>query len=176
MSDESPLSWYSCGPTTYDDAHLGHGRCYVCTDIIRRVMTEVFGVDVFFVLGVTDIDDKIIARAAERQEEPLALARHYEQKFFEDLDALNVLRPNAITRVSEHIQECIDYTSQIVANGHGYVASDGVYFDTSSLKTYAESLGTAEAASEAAPLGRNDVKKNRRDFALWKLTDDMTFD
>ena len=93
-NDKHTLTWYSCGPTVYDDAHLGHARTYVCTDIIRRILHTTFNVNTNFVMGVTDVDDKIIKRSQEvpfQQKQPnvsngfLHLARRFENEFFDDL-------------------------------------------------------------------------------------------
>ena len=106
-NDKHTLTWYSCGPTVYDDAHLGHARTYVCTDIIRRILHTTFNVNTNFVMGVTDVDDKIIKRSQEvpfQQQQLnvsngfLDLARRFENEFFDDLDSLNVLRPTTVTR------------------------------------------------------------------------------
>lgn len=180
------LTWYSCGPTVYDSTHLGHARSYVNTDIIRRILTDFFGYKVHFVLGMTDIDDKIVARASELGESPANLARRYESEFMEDLAALNVLEPSVVTRVTEHIPEIINYIGEIMRNGHAYELEDGVYFDVASLgDRYAEKLGPslARQANAGAVDGQDHVedievgdtdevsnasKRDSRDFALWK--------
>lgn len=155
--------WYACGPTVYDSAHLGHARTYVCQDIIRRVLTNYFGQDVMFAMGVTDVDDKILRRAAEMyasfsfptpcqvvlplrlpltippkphkrsKEDPWALARRYEAEFWRDMRALNVLEPTAVVRVTEHIDAIIAYVQRIQKNGFAYETSSGVYFDVAAF-------------------------------------------
>jgi len=104
-SKEKELSWYMCGPTVYDAAHLGHARTYVCFDVIARILEDVFGYHLNVAMNITDIDDKIIQRAQERGEDWEALARQYEQEFFQDLNSLNVRSPTVVTRVSEYIDE-----------------------------------------------------------------------
>jgi cysteinyl-tRNA synthetase len=81
---------YTCGPTVYDAAHLGHARSFVSIDILQRVLTNYFGFTIESVMNVTDIDDKILARARERKEHPTALAEHWEQDFHNDMQVLNV--------------------------------------------------------------------------------------
>ena len=71
------LSWYACGPTVYDDAHMGHARTYVCHDILRRIVSHMWAVPTTFCMGLTDVDDKIIAKAAESNVDPAALAAHF---------------------------------------------------------------------------------------------------
>ena len=87
------LSWYSCGPTVYDKSHLGHARTYVSVDIIQRILKNIFGVDVLHVMGITDIDDKIINRAAQEQRDWRIVAQQYESDFCRNMNALNVSLP-----------------------------------------------------------------------------------
>jgi cysteinyl-tRNA synthetase len=103
--DNSILSWYSCGPTVYDHSHLGHARNYICIDIIQRILKNYFNLPLYHLMGVTDVDDKIIKKAKEEEIEPLELARFYEKKFFGDLISLNVKLPQTTLRVSEHISK-----------------------------------------------------------------------
>lgn len=192
LNDETVISWYSCGPTVYDAAHIGHARTYVCTDIIRRILTDIHHKEVNFAVGVTDIDDKIIDRAVLNGLTSWAqtelMVRALESDFFTDLDALNVRRPDAVLRVTEHIQEIIDYILKILDSGRAYVTPDGVYFSVPScgdsylqfqdLSVPPEVLETpveAENASEAQSIDANKHKlpplghkRDRRDFALWK--------
>lgn len=112
------LKWYSCGPTVYDSAHLGHARTYVCLDVIRRVLTDYFRFDITYALGITDVDDKIIARARERglREWPeiALMAREYEKQFMDDMAELGVRPPDAVTRVTDHLPDIIAYIERIV--------------------------------------------------------------
>lgn len=148
LRQDKPITWYSCGPTVYDVAHLGHARTYVATDIIRRILTDYFHEDVQFAMGLTDVDDKIIKKFNEKKNEILLkynnninlsnenflnLARFYENEFFKDLDDLNVKRPDVLLRVSEHIDEIVKYIEKLLQKGNAYVAADGIYFDLSSL-------------------------------------------
>jgi cysteinyl-tRNA synthetase len=178
-----PLTWYSCGPTVYDDTHLGHARSYVSTDILRRIMTGYFGYHVYYVLGMTDVDDKIIQRSNKLGVSSAVLAKKHEREFFEDLEALNCEAPNTVTRVTEHMPEIIEYIQRILDNGHGYVLDDGVYFDVNSLgDSYGKHLGTPDSRKKngGGEKGENiscssggggsdtNSKRDKRDFALWK--------
>lgn len=168
------FKWYSCGPTVYDDAHLGHARAYVSLDIIRRIVSSLSGVHVDYVLGVTDIDDKIVRRAAEKKTSPLSLARHYEERFFQDMNALNILPPTKILRVTEHIPELQQFISELIDLNAAYVSEEGnVYFSVKcSGDRYGQldpsrSLSELESKHSNASTAHPD-KLDQRDFALWK--------
>ncbi|KAM3935886.1 putative cysteine--tRNA ligase, mitochondrial [Leptodactylus fuscus] len=160
-------TWYSCGPTVYDHAHLGHACSYVRFDIIRRIMNQYFGIDVVMVMVITDIDDKIIKRANELNLSTVSLARTYEQEFKQDMTSLKVLPPTIYMRVTEHIPQIISFIEQIISNGHAYATSHGnVYFDVQSVgKRYGKFIGSfSDMETEPAI----SDKKSPRDFALWK--------
>lgn len=129
------LGWYTCGPTTYAPAHLGHARTYVCLDILRRVMTagipkppandenDAEGASApgpLFVLNITDVDDKILVAAGDTSD-PVQLARRYEGEFWRDWDALNCLRPHIVTRVTEHVDShIVPFVETLVQRGMAY--------------------------------------------------------
>ncbi|CAN8064943.1 unnamed protein product [Agarophyton chilense] len=176
------LTWYICGPTVYDSAHVGHASNYVRFDIVRRILADYFGYHVRVQMNITDIDDKIINRANQRSIPFHQLARHYEAEFMRDMDSLNVLRPHYITRVSEYVSETVAYIQQIIDNGFAYQNGGSVYFDTTAFvqagheygkleptsvgneALIAEGEGALTAADEAIKL----QKKAPGDFALWK--------
>jgi cysteinyl-tRNA synthetase len=156
-------AWYICGPTVYDSAHLGHGRTYVLLDILRRVAINLHKGSAshltpppLYVMNVTDVDDKIIQRSMEnasqqsttstvQEADPLSLARHFEAEFWQDMDRLNVLRPDIVCRVSEHVESTIvPYIEQILKGGMAYVIPEGddntqqngsVYFDVRAFES-----------------------------------------
>ncbi|KAG5898502.1 hypothetical protein JTB14_015506 [Gonioctena quinquepunctata] len=273
------VNWYSCGPTVYDASHMGHARSYITFDILRRVLSDYFGYDVFYVMNITDIDDKIIKRARQnylfeeysskerslesvlddskqaleslsskitnsldpdkkqmyqtalerltKSVEELELAvksgdssrveetkqkfigeskdqlgdwldqqygstvkdnaifsvlpRYWEEAFHTDMDALNVLRPNVLTRVSEYIPEIISYIEKIIENGLAYEANDSVYFDVATFDKkekhhYAKLVPEAYGDTNSLQEGEGDLttaeqrteKRSPNDFALWK--------
>jgi cysteinyl-tRNA synthetase len=171
INSKSNLNWYACGPTVYDVSHLGHARTYICTDVIRRILSNYFKVSVNFVLGMTDLDDKIINRAKSKDVDWNTLARQYENEFFADMISLNVLEPDAVLRVTEHIPEIIKYIEHIMVMGKAYHIQSGVYFDIKNCKSYKKL--SPDAGTDSVEEGNEgDVtssgKRDPRDFVLWK--------
>ncbi|SOV22876.1 cysteine--tRNA ligase, putative [Plasmodium sp. DRC-Itaito] len=174
------IKWYACGPTVYDAAHLGHARTYVSFDIIRRILVNYFKYDVFMVINITDIDDKIIKRSVEEKIGFTELARKWEYEFWEDMKSLNVLLPTAITRVSEYVDDIVKYIEKIIENKYAYVSEEGsVYFDIDEFKKsgkhfYARMEPLSVKDENKILEGEGDLgvisktKKNSYDFALWK--------
>ncbi|XP_036236277.1 probable cysteine--tRNA ligase, mitochondrial [Molothrus ater] len=167
LATEGVATWYSCGPTVYDHAHLGHACSYVRFDIIRRIMTRFFGIEVIMVMGITDVDDKIIKRANEMNISPVALARIYEEDFKQDMAALKVLPPTVYMRVTDNIPQIISFIKTIISSGQAYATSQGnVYFDVNSWgKRYGVLTAiNPDTQDEAA----DSDKRHGKDFALWK--------
>ncbi|NXX45602.1 SYCM protein, partial [Tricholaema leucomelas] len=167
LATEGVVTWYSCGPTVYDHAHLGHASSYVRFDIIRRIMMKFFGIEVIMVMGITDIDDKIIKRANEMNVSPVALARIYEEDFKQDMAALKVLPPTVYMRVTDNIPQIIAFIKTIIASGQAYATSQGnVYFD---LKSWGKRYGVLTALYPDTQDESVDAdKRHGKDFALWK--------
>lgn len=223
---EKQLTWYMCGPTVYNDSHLGHARTYLTFDIIRRILSDYFGQELFVVMNITDIDDKIIKRTIQehlyekfnslpdnikeltyekikqliklkklnsgdkkeimydylynnadlnninlKNEDFISFARKHEESFFKDMDALNIKRPNVVTRVTEYVPEIVQYIEKIIQNNYAYVLNGSVYFDTIAFK-----LDNPEYYNPfKINMSNNDFKnkkqfnkKHPHDFALWK--------
>ncbi|KAJ3640885.1 hypothetical protein Zmor_027419 [Zophobas morio] len=273
------VTWYSCGPTVYDASHMGHARSYITFDILRRVLADYFGYDVFFVMNITDIDDKIIKRARQnylfekyvaeertlevvlsdaklvldklsettqnaidpdkkqmyeklltnlstsieeletavksgdnakieqaktnyvyKSKDPLSdwldtkfgatvtdnkifasLPQHWEQEFHKDMEALNILKPHVLTRVSEYIPEIVAYIKRIITNGFGYEANGSVYFDVAAFdkqdkhyyaklvpEAYGDTNSLQEGEGDLTTIDQHNEKHSPNDFALWK--------
>ena len=190
-NEKKILTWYSCGPTVYDDAHLGHARTYVCSDIIRRILSNSFNIDTNFIMGMTDVDDKIINKSKEMMmlnnnnnstntTDFLQIARKYENEFFNDMDALNIIRPTSVTRVSEYIPDIIKYIETIIDNGYGYESTNGVYFSCEQLGEQYGALARSKldisTDQQVSESNNNNIKKDPRDFALWKKNNEDTND
>lgn len=277
--DESRVTWYSCGPTVYDASHMGHARSYITFDILRRILSDYFGYNIFYIMNITDIDDKIIKRARQNylyeeyvaenntlekvlddarsvidklgisakttadndkkqmlerlldklvksveglemtiksgdsskieasqkqflmdSKDPLSdwldsklgstvtdnaifstLPAYWEEEFHKDMDALHVLRPHVLTRVSEYVPEIVEYIERIISNGLGYESNGSVYFDVNAFdgkpchhyaKLVPEAYGDANSLQEGeGDLTSSDAAREKRspnDFALWK--------
>lgn len=164
LNDPHIATWYSCGPTVYDSAHIGHASCYVKLDIIQRILKSFFNIKLVTAMGITDIDDKIIRRGINTQTDFRTIAKQFEHEFWLDMASLNVEKPLIITRVSEHIQSIESFVKTLVDSGMAYTTKDGsVYFDTSKFPSY----GKLQKMAESDEL-RSENKRNAMDFALWK--------
>jgi cysteinyl-tRNA synthetase len=168
---EGQVSMYVCGVTPYDAPHLGHGRTAVTFDVIRRYLAW-RGFAVHFVTNVTDIEDKIIARAAEQGRTERDLARHFETVYWDQLDRLGVLRPDDLPRATEFIDEMHSLIAELIAAGRAYVIEgNGVYFQVDSLPDYGKLSHRTLAQLLESAGARVEVDEQKRspvDFALWK--------
>jgi cysteinyl-tRNA synthetase len=162
-------------------ALLAARSTYICFDVIRRIMTSFFGYDVHLCMNITDVDDKIIMRAAEAGVPFSTLAREHEASFLADMDALGVAPPDVLTRVSEYVPEVVDFIGGIIARGFAYASHGSVYFDTAAYRADArhvygklvpENVGNAAATAEGegALAGAGGDKRAPCDFALWKAS------
>jgi cysteinyl-tRNA synthetase len=160
---------YVCGPTVYSDAHVGHAMSSIVFDFIRRYL-EYKGYEVRHVMNFTDVDDKIIARAAALGEDPSVLANRYTETYKAQLDRLNVRRPTVFPRVSETIPEIILMVAELVETGHAYVTRGGdVYFRVRSDPDYGKlSRRSLEEAVSGTRVLSSEDKEDEGDFALWK--------
>lgn len=164
------VGMYVCGITIYDYCHIGHARTYVAFDVIARYIRHL-GYELTHVRNITDVDDKIIKRAAENNETCTSLTERMTAEMYADLDALNVDRPDIAPKVTTHMPEIIDIIERLIANKHAYVASNGdVMFDVLSYKDYGKlSLQNLDMLQAGSRVDVNDVKNNPMDFVLWKM-------
>mgnify|MGYP000430150893 CR=1 FL=1 len=164
------VGMYVCGITVYDLLHMGHGRTYVAFDVMHRYL-EHRGFDVNYVRNITDVDDKIIKRAAENNETCDELTARTIAMMHEDFDALNMLPADIEPRVTTHMPEIIDVIERLIAKEHAYVAKNGdVMFEVSTYKEYGR-LGRQdlEQLVAGARVDVDDAKRDPLDFVLWKL-------
>ena len=173
-SKQFGLSWYSCGPTVYSHSHLGHGRCYVTLDAIRNALQNWFKVPVSYWMNITDIDDKIIAGAAQQKMDHRELSARWEAAFLHKMDALNVRRPDRMLRVSQHLPEIIDYIEKIISNGYAYSVGGNVYFDVEKFQGDGHRYCKLQSSAYQVGGGLDPAnqyaadKRHQADFALWK--------
>ncbi|NUQ38648.1 MAG: cysteine--tRNA ligase [Caldilineales bacterium] len=160
---------YVCGPTVYDDAHIGHGMSTLVFDVIRRYL-EFKGYEVRHVMNFTDVDDKIIQRARALGRDAFAIADGYVEQYQRHMIELGVLPPTVLPRVSQTIAEIIDMVQTLIAQGYAYESEGDVYFRVRQDEDYGKlSRRTIEHAlsSDRARFG-DDLKEDAADFALWK--------
>ncbi|XP_057341342.1 probable cysteine--tRNA ligase, mitochondrial [Microplitis mediator] len=164
LKNDKIATWYMCGPTVYDSAHIGHACSYIRFDIIRRILDNFFNINVISVMGITDIDDKIIRRSqgSSQFSDWKHLAKFYEQEFYEQMKLLNIKPPYLYCRVSDYIPQIIQFISNIMSKNLAYLAKDGsVYFDLQKYKAHGKFGRQFEHES-------HPIKKSNLDFALWK--------
>lgn len=163
------VGMYVCGTTTYDFCHIGHARTYVAFDVIVRYMRRV-GYAVNYVRNITDVDDKIIKRAAENGESINALTERFIAAMHEDFARLNILPPDIEPKVTTHMQEIIDMIKDLVEKEFAYVTASGdVLFDVSKFDDYgALSQQNLEMLNAGARVEVGEEKDDPLDFVLWK--------
>lgn len=169
--DDKKIQMFVCGPTVYDFIHIGNARTFVFFDVVAKYLRSQ-GLNLDYIQNITDIDDKIIARAKESNRDPLEYAKEYYEKFKEDMGNLGVDSPKYIP-ATEHIQQVVKQVKTLIEKGNAYlIEDDGWYFDLSTFKDYGKLSGrTALMADDAVTrIDENEKKKNKGDFCLWKLS------
>lgn len=176
---KNKLSFYACGPTVYDFAHIGHIRAYVFNDTLRRAF-EYVGYDVRHVMNITDVghlsddadqgEDKMEKGARKYGKTVWDLAQYYTDFFFMSMDAVNILRPTIVCKATDHVIEMVAMVETLIKKGHAYETKEAVYFDVETYKEYGQLSG--QNANEKKQGTRNDVyvdpeKRHSADFALW---------
>jgi len=163
------VSMYVCGPTVYGPPHLGHGRFALVFDVLRRYLMW-SGDEVVYVSNITDVDDKIIDRAAAEHTTADVVAHHWEQMWWQAMDRIGVLRPTHDPHATAYIADMVALIGDLIDRGAAYVLDDGVYFDSSAVADYGllarQSLDSLRAG---ARVDVDDAKRSPTDFALWKL-------
>ncbi len=163
------IRMYLCGDTVYDYCHIGHARSKVAFDVVRRYLMH-RGYRVIFVRNITDIDDKIIRRAAELGEPIYVFTARFIAAMHEDYDRLNILRPDHEPRATQYVQGMIELAERLIAKGHAYLASNGdVMYAVASFEPYGKLSGKRLADLRAgARIEVEDAKRDPLDFVLWK--------
>ena len=175
---EGQVNMYVCGPTVYDHPHIGHAKSYVSFDVIVRYL-RYLGYKVRYIQNITDVghltdnadagEDKILKRALKERLEPMELVEIYTRSYFEDMDALDNLRPDISPRAAAHIPEQIELAEKLIEKGVAYASNGSVYFDVQKFSEYGKLSGRKQEELEAgARIEINPEKRHPSDFALWK--------
>jgi len=164
------INLFVCGPTVYDYSHLGHARTYIAFDMLVNYLKHL-GFDVFYLQNITNIDDKIIQRAKEKNINPKDLAQQFEKEYMADMKTLQIKSVKKYARATQHIKEIISQVERLLNKGFAYQTTDGIYFDVSKFANYGKlSKRTAEGAEDGTSrIDEGVEKKNKADFCLWKL-------
>ncbi len=175
---EGRVGMYFCGPTVYGDSHVGHAKAYITADIVNRYL-RFLGNEVTYVQNITDVghltddadegDDKLQVQSRKEKKHPMAIAEYYTRRYYEDMDALNIQRPDIAPRATGHIIEQIELIKELIAKGFAYESAGNVYFDVAKDKEYGKLSGRKVEDQEAS--GRVEERSDKRspqDFALWK--------
>ena len=175
--NEGKISMYSCGPTVYNYAHIGNLRAYLFMDNLRRVL-KYNGYKLNHVMNITDVghlvsdaddgEDKMMKASRRENKDPFEIAEFYMKAFLNDIDELNIERPETIARATDNINCMESYVKKIIENGYAYKTDDTIYFDTSKLDKYGVlSNRQIDEQKAGARVEFDSKKKNISDFALW---------
>lgn len=175
------VNMYVCGPTVYDYSHIGHAKTYIGFDVVVRYL-RYLGYDVLYVQNITDVghivgdaddgEDKILKKARQDSTTPMQIVEYYTRRYFENMDALGVVRPDISPRASGHIPEQIAMIETLIAKGHAYEVNGSVYFDVTSDPDYGKLSGRKlDEQEEGTRFEVHEDKRHAADFALWKKAD-----
>ncbi len=166
------INLFVCGPTVYDFSHIGHGRTYVIFDCFAKYLKHL-GFDVFYLQNITNVDDKIIAKAREKGVSPQDLAQAFEKEHLKDMKLLGITSVKKYARATDYIKEIISQVQRLLDKGFAYKLDDGIYFDINKFKGYGKLSGRTALAAEdsVSRIDYSKSKKNRGDFCVWKLNE-----
>ena len=169
--EDKRVQMFVCGPTVYDFIHLGNARTFTVFDVVARWLRH-RGYDVAYLQNITDIDDRIIVRSAERGEDALAYARTFDDAFRADMHALGNDAVSQFARASDHIPEVRAQVKRLIETGHVYQVEDGWYFDLATFPDYGKLSGrtVVEAEDAVSRIDDSSKKRNAGDFCVWKLS------
>lgn len=166
--EQNKVKMYVCGPTVYDNAHLGHARCYITWDVLYRYL-KFSGYEVTYCRNVTDVDDKILKKADEQNVEPSVVTDKYYKSFINSMNNLNILKPDIEPRATKTIGEMIAMIKTLEQEGFAYAVDGDVYFRVEKYKNYGQlSSQPIKDLLNGARVDTNDKKESPLDFALWK--------
>ena len=165
------VGMFVCGPTVYDQSHIGHIRTYVVFDVIAKYLRHK-GYKVRYIMNITDIDDRIIDRAREEGKDWKEISETYEKDFLESMESLGVDGVEKYIRATDHIKEIIKQVKTLLDKGYAYQINEGIYFDISKFEDYGKlAKRTIEQAEDATSRIDDSVaKRNKGDFVLWRFS------
>ena len=178
---EGSVGMYVCGPTVYSHSHIGHGKSYVSFDVIVRYLRHI-GYHVLYVQNITDVghllgdtnegEDRLLRQSKIEHKHPMQIAEEYTRSYFEDMDALNVTRPDISPRATGHIIEQIEMIKTLIEKGFAYEVNGSVYFDVHKFTEYGKlSHRSLDEMVEGTRVEVRSEKRSSQDFALWKRAD-----
>ena len=169
--EEGKIQMFVCGPTVYDFSHLGHAKTYTQLDVLARTL-RLAGYDTFYLQNITDIDDKIIMRAAENKISWEELRSQYETEYYTDMQSLGNTSVTQYARATDYIPNIIQQVQTLLDKGHAYVIDDGIYFEISTFPDYGKLSGRQEVEKDDAQtrIDHSDEKRGWNDFCLWKFS------
>ena len=166
--EENKVKMYVCGPTVYDNAHLGHARCYITWDVLYRYL-KFKGYDVTYCRNVTDVDDKILKKSEKEGKTPEEVSGYWYKKFTESMNALNNLKPDIEPFATKTLGEMIAINKDLINNGYAYESNGDVYFRVKKFPKYGYlSKQPIDQLESGARIEVGDQKEDPLDFALWK--------
>ena len=166
------VNLFVCGPTVYDYSHIGHARTYIIFDSFAKYLKS-RGFDVFYLQNITDLDDKIIARAREKGVSPKDLAMAFEKEYVKDMKALGINSVSKYARATDCIKEIISQVQRLMDKEYAYkIDDDGIYYNIAKFKDYGKLAGRTalDAEDSVSRIDYSKDKKNRGDFCLWKFS------
>ena len=172
---EGKVNMYVCGPTVQDFIHIGNAKSYVNFDVVVRFLRYI-GYDVLYVQNITDVghlldsgEDRVLKKARQASVTPMQVVEKYTRIYFENMDALGVLRPDISPRASGHVPEQIEFIKVLLDKGYAYEVNGSVYFDVSSFSEYGKLSGrVVDELENGARVAVIEEKRKPADFALWK--------
>ena len=170
--NKEKVSLYACGPTVYDNPHVGNARSLVVFDTLLRVLRMIYGKNISYVRNITDVDDKIIEASKKNNKSIKEITESVTKIFHKDCESLNCLTPTEEPKATEHIKGMIEMTSSLIKKGFAYENKGHVYFSVASFKNYGKlSNKNLDELKAGNRIEVSDLKKNPMDFVLWKPSD-----
>jgi len=161
------VNMFVCGPTVYDLTHIGHARTYIAYDIIARYL-RYKGYSLFYLMNITDVDDKIINRAKEKNFNPIDLAQQYTVEFYKDMASLRINSVNLFAKASEYVAEIIAQVNTLLEKGYAYIVDGDVYYDISKFPEYGRLSRQKTDELKKHRIEPDPRKRDPNDFSLWK--------